>query len=88
MTAKSTNRTRYKSPAAKQAATPQAKTKRDQLIALLSRKGGQQMAQLVVALGWLPHTVRAALTGLRKSGLVVERVVGGDGRARYRVVSE
>jgi hypothetical protein len=32
------------------------------------------------ATGWLPHTTRAALTGLRKRGYVIarERIDGGD----------
>ena len=35
---------------------------------LLRRKGGATLAELVAATGWLPHTTRAALTGLRKKG--------------------
>jgi hypothetical protein len=43
------------------------------------------MAQLTKTLGWLPHTVRAALTGLRKSGFTIQRVVGkAEEAARYR----
>lgn len=88
MPAKSPNPIHRKRPAAGALAAAQAKTKKDQLIALLRRKGGREMAQLVTALGWLPHTVRAALTGLRKSGFAVERVVGEDGRSRYRIAPE
>ena len=29
--------------------------------------------QLAAAMGWLPHTTRAALTGLRKRGFGIER---------------
>jgi hypothetical protein len=40
---------------------------------LLRRKGGATLAELVAATGWLPHTTRAALTGLRKKGHGIER---------------
>lgn len=60
-------------------------TKSDRLLALLKRKGGQDMNQLAAALGWLPHTVRAALSRLRKAGVNVERSSGAGGRARYHI---
>jgi hypothetical protein len=31
------------------------------------------LGELVEATGWLPHTTRAALTGLRKKGLTLDR---------------
>lgn len=66
-----------------------ALTKKDQLIALLRSRGGVDMAQLTKTLGWLPHTVRAALTGLRKSGFTIQRVVGkAEKAARYRIVPD
>jgi hypothetical protein len=40
---------------------------------LLRRKNGATLAELVAATGWLPHTTRAALTGLRKKGHGIER---------------
>ena len=36
--------------------------------------------------GWLPHTTRAALTGLRKKGHAIERFRGDD-ETRYRIVT-
>ncbi len=42
---------------------------------------------LIEATGWLPHTTRAALTGLRKKGYVIERLGGeGKGPSAYSVV--
>jgi len=38
------------------------------VIEMLSRSGGASLADLIAATGWLPHTTRAALTGLRKRG--------------------
>jgi DNA-binding MarR family transcriptional regulator len=59
-------------------------TKQDQLIALLSGDG-ITIAELGETLGWLPHTVRAALTRLRQKGLAIERV-REDKVSRYRIV--
>ena len=43
------------------------------------------IAQLVAVTGWLPHTTRAALTGLKKKGHVVtSEKLEGEGRV-YRV---
>jgi hypothetical protein len=41
------------------------------VIALLQRDQGATLADLIAATDWLPHTSRAALTGLRKRGYVV-----------------
>lgn len=60
-------------------------TKRELIIALLSRRDGASLDDLIAATGWLPHTTRAALTGLRHRGLTLDRVKGDDGRAIYRI---
>jgi Protein of unknown function (DUF3489) len=41
------------------------------VIGLLSRENGATLTELAAATGWLPHTTRAALTGLRKRGYEV-----------------
>ncbi len=43
------------------------------VIDLLRRKDGATLAELTEATGWLPHTTRAALTGLRKKGHMIVR---------------
>ncbi|PHP66740.1 hypothetical protein CSC94_11550 [Zhengella mangrovi] len=48
-----------------------AKSKRDQLVALLSKPNGARISVIVERLGWQAHTVRAALSGLRKQGIEV-----------------
>ena len=48
-------------------------SKRALLIERISRPEGAQIDELTKALGWLPHTVRAALTGLRRKGHVIAR---------------
>lgn len=62
------------------------KSKKDQLVDLLRAKGGAAVQQISEALGWQPHTVRAALTGLRKAGITVEKMPARDGElSRYRI---
>ena len=72
----------------KPAAAPQRVTKKAQLIKLLSAKTGVGIATISAKLGWLPHTTRAALSGLRKAGyeLTKEKAAAG-GPCRYRIVS-
>jgi DNA-binding MarR family transcriptional regulator len=66
---------------------PPATTKRAQLIGLLERPEGATVAEIGQRLGWLPHTVRAAITGLRKAGREVTRSKDADDRSVYRLVS-
>lgn len=52
---------------------------------LLQRPEGATLEQLVAATGWLPHTARAALTGIRKKGAAVtSEKVEGQSRV-YRI---
>ena len=50
-----------------------APTKSATVLACLQREQGATLAELVAATGWLPHTTRAVLTGLRKKGHAIER---------------
>jgi hypothetical protein len=65
-------------------------TKQAQLIAMLRRKEGATIAQIVAATGWQPHTVRGAFAGAlkKKLGLTVtsEKVEGGE--RTYRLAAE
>jgi hypothetical protein len=67
-------------------AKPPHATKVAGVVALLERDGGATLAELVTATGWLPHTTRAALTGLRKKGHAIVRTSRG-GTSSYRVVA-
>jgi hypothetical protein len=42
------------------------------VVDLLKQESGATIDELVITAGWLPHTTRAALTGLRKRGYAVE----------------
>jgi DNA-binding transcriptional regulator PaaX len=48
-------------------------TKTEILRKLLSRKSGADLAALQAATGWQAHSVRAALSGLRKAGYLIDR---------------
>lgn len=68
-------------------ATPKQESKTSLVLGLRQRPDGATIDQLAVATGWLPHTTRAALTGLKKKGHAVtsDKV---EGRVRiYRVVA-
>ncbi|WP_022698180.1 DUF3489 domain-containing protein [Euryhalocaulis caribicus] len=69
--------------------TPRPDTTRARLQALLRSGDGATVAELGKAIGWQDHSVRAALTGLRKDGIAVERLAPRkDERAsRYRIAS-
>ena len=66
------------------ATKPAPVTKTAAVIALLKRNTGATLAELIAATGWLPHTTRAALTGLRKKGHLIERSKRGE-QTCYRI---
>ncbi|CAJ0849095.1 hypothetical protein AMST5_00075 [freshwater sediment metagenome] len=53
--------------------TLRAGSKQALVISMLSGKSGATLDDLIEATGWLPHTTRAALTGLRQKGFSIER---------------
>jgi DNA-binding MarR family transcriptional regulator len=59
-------------------------SKKELVLGLLRRADGATLDELVTATGWLPHTTRAALTGLRKKGHVVEKTKRDDATC-YRI---
>jgi Protein of unknown function (DUF3489) len=66
--------------------TPREGTKIAKVINLLQRDQGAALDELIAATGWLPHTARAALTGLRHRGYEVCLERGGKDRASvYRM---
>jgi DNA-binding MarR family transcriptional regulator len=67
-------------------AAPREGSKLAQVIGLLRREGGATIDQLAHAMGWLPHTTRAALTGLRKRGFGIDRRKAKDERAGAYVI--
>jgi DNA-binding transcriptional regulator PaaX len=72
--------TKAKAASARKAAI----SKKARLEVLLRRQRGATMAQLAKSLGWQPHTVRAAISRLRKSGADVSIDKSGKVSA-YRI---
>lgn len=65
--------------------SPRRPSKQNQIVELLSQDGGASIDLLMAAMNWLPHTVRAALSGLRKKGHAISRDRSDDGRSIYRI---
>lgn len=63
-------------------------TKRDRLIKLLRTRSGADLPTISAKFGWLPHTARAAISGLRKAGyeIALEKSPRG-GKSRYRLMA-
>ena len=68
------------------ARAPRVGTKLAQAIEMLGKTEGATIVELSEAMGWLPHTTRTVLTGLRKRGyaLTLDRSDAGRGSA-YRI---
>ncbi|MFC4293545.1 DUF3489 domain-containing protein [Novosphingobium tardum] len=66
---------------------PKRETKSAEVVAMLQRSEGATLYQLIAATSWLPHTARAALSGLKKKGhtIINEKPAGGE--RIYRIKS-
>ena len=67
---------------------PRPGSKQALLVAMLSKPKGATLEQLVEATGWLPHTTRAALAGLRKRGFAIGRAADDKLGSVYTIVGE
>ena len=67
---------------------PRPGSKQALVVEMLCAGEGASLDALVKATGWLPHTTRAALTGLRKRGFLVERVRDESKGSLYRIVEK
>jgi Protein of unknown function (DUF3489) len=57
---------------------PRSGSKAAEIVDLLRRDQGATIDELIEATGWLSHTTRAALTGLRKRGYEISRSRAGS----------
>lgn len=63
-------------------------TKNDQLVAMLRKPNGMRVSLISERLDWQTHTVRAAISGLRKKGFEVSRTKAKKtGETVYAIVS-
>jgi hypothetical protein len=69
------------------AGLPRSGSKQALIVAMLTKDKGATLATLVEATGWLPHTTRAAMTGLRKRGFAIERTHHEKLGSLYRIVA-
>jgi hypothetical protein len=64
-----------------------AGSKQAKIIELMKRAKGATLDEMIKATEWLPHTTRAALTGLRKRGFSLERIKDEAKGSVYRIKS-
>jgi hypothetical protein len=80
-----------KPPKAKKAAKtqetgPREGSKKAQVVAMLQRKNGATLAEIMEKMGWLKHTVRGMIAGsLKKAGYKVESFKPEGGERTYRI---
>jgi hypothetical protein len=70
---------------AKRTTEPRARSKRAELIRMLERRRGASSPEIGQRFGWQPHTVRAAISGLRKAGSQVTRGKDATDTTVYRI---
>jgi hypothetical protein len=68
-------------------ATDKPMSKAASIVALMRREEGATLAEMVEATNWLPHTTRAALTGLRKKNQRITKRTRGT-TACYHITAE
>ena len=66
--------------------SPKAPSKTSLILDMIQRAEGATLEQMVEATGWLPHTTRAAMTGLRKKGHAIVRT-RVDHETRYTLAA-
>jgi hypothetical protein len=65
---------------------PREHSKLSQVILMLSQECGITIDEISKSTGWLPHTTRATLTGLRKRGIQIIRLTReGERGSSYRI---
>ena len=65
---------------------PREHSKLSQVMLMLSQECGITIDEISKAMGWLPHTTRATLTGLRKRGIQIIRLTReGERSSSYRI---
>jgi hypothetical protein len=75
-----------KSAKPKDAAGPREGSKMAQVIALMQRKGGVTISEVMEKMGWQKHTVRGFVAGaLKKAGYTVESFKPENGERTYRI---
>ena len=73
-------------PAKPEAGPPREGSKTAQVVAMLQRKNGATITEIMKAMGWQRHTVRGFMAGaMRKAGYEVESFKPEGGERSYRI---
>jgi Protein of unknown function (DUF3489) len=73
-------------PAQELAALYHEGSKKAQVVALLQRKNGATLVEIMEKMGWQKHTVRGFMAGaMKKAGYIVESFKSDKGERTYRV---
>jgi len=68
------------------AAAPREGSKTAQVVAMLQRKGGATISEIMKTMGWQRHTVRGFMAGaMKKAGYTVESFKPEGGERSYRI---
>ena len=75
-----------KATKAQEAGAPREGSKTAQVVAMLQRKNGATLAEIMDKMGWLRQTVRGFMAGaMRKAGYTVESFKPEGGERTYRI---
>ena len=70
----------------REAGAPRTGTKTAQVVAMLQRKGGATLAEIMEKMGWQRHTVRGFMAGaMKKAGYFIESFKPEGGDRTYRI---
>ena len=73
-------------PAKPEAGSPRERSKTAQVVAMLQRKNGATLSEIMEKMGWQRHTVRGFMAGtMRKAGHEVESFKPEGGERTYRI---
>ena len=75
-----------KAAKAQESAGPREGSKTAQVVAMLQRKNGATLAEIMDKMGWQKHTVRGFMAGaMKKAGYAVESFKPEGGERTYRI---
>ena len=84
--AKKTTKAPKKAAKAPESAGPREGSKTAQVLAMLQRKNGATLAEIMDQMGWQKHTVRGFMAGaMKKAGYSVESFKSDKGERTYRI---
>jgi hypothetical protein len=84
--AKKTTKAPKKAAKAPESAGPREGSKTAQVLAMLQRKNGATLAEIMEKMGWQRHTVRGFMAGaMKKAGYTVESFKSDKGERTYRI---